>query len=60
MEEIIKQVSYADWQEFRQEVMKRCGLNCQQFRNRCSGRTPASASELLIMKQIIAELNKEK
>lgn len=60
MEEILKLIPYADYQEFRKLVMEKCGWNAVQFRNRRNGRTPLSSLEIEGLRVVAREFVESK
>ena len=57
MEELLKQVSMADYAEFRSEVMRVCEWSAQVFRSKVRGDTPLYASERIVTQMIADEIN---
>lgn len=57
MEELLKQVSMADYAEFRNEVMRACEWSAQVFRSKKRGDTQLYAAERIVLQMIIDEIN---
>lgn len=57
MKNLLKDVSYADYPTFREEMIKRCKLTNQQYNDRKTGRVRLSLLEHQIAEDIVEELN---
>lgn len=57
MKNLLKNVSYADYPTFREQMIKRCKLTNQQYNDRKTGRVRLSLLEQQIAEDIVEELN---
>ena len=55
MKELLKQVSVADYTDFRRRVCEVCGLKYGQFWSRVNGKTKVSPAERIVIQKIIDE-----
>ena len=53
MKELLKQISVADYQEFRKQVMSTCGWSNMQFWTRSNGKTKLKEAERIVIQGII-------
>ena len=54
---LLKEISYADYPTFRNEMIRRCRLTNQQYNDRKTGRVRLSLLEQQIAEDIVEELN---
>ena len=57
MEELLKQVSVSDYEEFRREAMRICEWSAQVFRAKRRGDTQLYAAERIVLQMIMDEIN---
>lgn len=60
MEELLKQVSVADFPTFKEEAMKKLGWTRQQFNDRKIGRIKIHPLEMKELQKIVKRINKDK
>lgn len=58
MKNLLREISYADYPTFREEMIRRCKLTNQQYKDRKTGRVRLSLLEREIAEDIINNLNK--
>ncbi len=56
MDNILRKVSFMDYEVFREEAMKRCGWSAERFKNKRHGRTKMTPAESIVLNQIADEL----
>lgn len=59
MEEFLKRVSALNYQSFREQAMRECNWNYQQYNNRLQGRTKVKPLEAEKLEAIIKQLTRE-
>ena len=56
MEEILKQVAYTDYANFKKQVLEESGWTVNVFRNKKYGKTPTTKLELRGLQAIVNEM----
>lgn len=60
MKEFLYNVSFGDWEKFRERAMKACGWTYDQWINRVRNRTQTSEAERVVLRNVLQEMTAEK